>query len=104
MSTAPFDPLAYKRTTTDQWQVAAEPWHRWGPTLEAWLGEATEAMLDMAGVVPAARVLDVAAGAGGQTLAAARRGGPGGPGPATGISRNIPAFARRSPHQGRLRQ
>jgi len=75
MSTAAFDPVAYKRTTTDQWQTAAEPWHRWGPTLEAWLGEATEAMLDMAGVGPGARVLDVAAGAGGQTLAAARRAG-----------------------------
>ena len=24
------------------------PWHRWGPTLEAWLGEATERMLDAA--------------------------------------------------------
>jgi hypothetical protein len=70
MSTAAFDPVAYKRTTTDQWQTAAEPWHRWAPTLEVWLGEATETMLDMAGVARTARVLDVAAGAGGQTLAA----------------------------------
>jgi cyclopropane fatty-acyl-phospholipid synthase-like methyltransferase len=76
VGTAPFDPVAYKRTTTDQWQAAAEPWHRSAPTLEAWLGAATETMLDMAGVVRAARVLDVAAGAGGQTLAAARRVGP----------------------------
>src|SRR4051794_19782797 len=94
LSTAPFDPLAYKRTTTDQWQVAAEPWHRWAPTLEAWLGKATETMLDMAGVVPAARVLDVAAGAGGQTLAAARRVGPGGHVLATDISSNILAYAQ----------
>ena len=76
VTTAQFDPDAYKRTTTDQWQTAAEPWHRWGPTLEAWLGDATELMLDMAGVVEGVRVLDVAAGAGGQTLAAARRVGP----------------------------
>jgi SAM-dependent methyltransferase len=91
-----FDPAAYKRTTTDQWQAAAEPWHRWGPTLEAWLGEATEAMLDLAGVGPAARVLDVAAGAGGQTLAAARRVGPDGHVLATDISGNILAFAERN--------
>ena len=58
MSTAPFDPVAYKRTTTDQWQTAAEPWHRWAPTLEAWLGDATETMLDMTGVTRTARVLD----------------------------------------------
>jgi len=102
VSTAAFDPDAYKRTTTDQWQTAAEPWHRWGPALEAWLGEATEAMLDMAGVVPAARVLDVAAGAGGQTLAAARRVGPEGHVLATDISSNILAFAERSAREAGL--
>lgn len=102
MSSATFDPDAYKRTTTEQWQTAAEPWHRWGPTLEAWLGEATEAMLDMAGVGPAARVLDVAAGAGGQTLAAARRAGPGGRVLATDISSNILAFAERSAREAGL--
>lgn len=103
MSTTPFDADAYKRTTTEQWQAAAEPWHRWGPTLEAWLGEATEAMLDMAGVVPGAHVLDVAAGAGGQTLAAARRAGPDGHVLATDISANILAFAERSAHEAGLR-
>ncbi len=76
MATTAFDPQAYKQTTRQQWQDAAEAWHRWGPLLEEWLGEATEAMLDLAGVQPGDRVLDVAAGAGGQTLAAARRVGP----------------------------
>ena len=103
MSTPPFDPDAYKRTTADQWQAAAEPWHRWGPTLEAWLGAATEAMLDMASVGPGSRVLDVAAGAGGQTLAAARRAGPDGHVLATDISGNILAFAERSAREAELR-
>jgi SAM-dependent methyltransferase len=103
MSAARFDPAAYKRTTTDQWQTAAEPWHRWGPTLEAWLGAATETMLDMAGVAPGSRVLDVAAGAGGQTLAAARRVGPGGHVLATDISGNILAFAERSAREAGVR-
>src|ERR671920_1883824 len=88
-----FDPLKYKETTTEQWQTAAEPWHRWGPTLEEWLGQATEAMLDMAEVGPGARVLDVAAGAGGQTIAAARRVGSAGYVLATDISENILEFA-----------
>ena len=48
MTTTTFDPVAYKQTTTQQWQEAAEAWHRWGPTLEEWLGEATELMLDLA--------------------------------------------------------
>lgn len=95
MSTATFDPAAYKRMTREQWQTAAEPWHRWGPTLEAWLGEATELMFDMAQIKSGSRVLDVAAGAGGQTLAAARRVGPGGSVLATDISENILGFAER---------
>jgi SAM-dependent methyltransferase len=102
MSSATFDPGAYKRTTTDQWQAAAEPWHRWGPTLEAWLGAATETMLDMAGVGPKARVLDVAAGAGGQTIAAARRVGPDGRVLATDISSKILAFAESSARKAGL--
>jgi SAM-dependent methyltransferase len=89
-----FDPVAYKSTTREQWQTAAEAWHRWGPTLEAWLGQATEAMLDMAGVTNGARVLDVAAGAGGQTLAAARRVGPSGAVLATDISPAILEYAQ----------
>jgi cyclopropane fatty-acyl-phospholipid synthase-like methyltransferase len=96
MSTTTFDPAVYKRTTREQWQAAAEPWHRWGSTLEDWLGEATEIMLDMAGVRAGARVLDVAAGAGGQTLAAARRVGPHGSVLATDISANILAFAEQT--------
>jgi SAM-dependent methyltransferase len=89
-----FDPVAYKSTTREQWQTAAEAWHRWGPTLEAWLGDATQAMLDMADVKDGARVLDVAAGAGGQTLAAARRIGPGGAVLATDISPAILEYAQ----------
>ncbi|MGE3285441.1 MAG: class I SAM-dependent methyltransferase [Pseudonocardia sp.] len=72
--TVTFDPAHYKRTTRTQWEDAAAAWHDWGPALEAWLGEATTAMLDGAGVRAGSRVLDVAAGAGGQSLAAARRG------------------------------
>lgn len=61
-----FDPIKYKETTREQWQTAAEPWYRWGPTVEDWLGKATETMLDMARVGSGSRVLDVAAGAGGR--------------------------------------
>ena len=95
MATTAFDPVAYKRTTTQQWQEAAPAWHRWGPTLEEWLGEATELMLDLARIGEGSHVLDVAAGAGGQTLAAARRVGPGGSVLATDISTNILEFAAR---------
>lgn len=94
--TPKFDPIRYKETTMQQWQTAAEAWHRWGPTLSTWLGPATETMFDMAGVRSGSRVLDVAAGAGEQTLAAARRVGPSGHVLATDISANILEFASAS--------
>jgi SAM-dependent methyltransferase len=93
---ADFDPVAYKRTTTEQWQAAAPAWAAWGPVLEGWLGAATELMLDRAGVTAGSVVLDVAAGAGGQSLAAARRVGPDGRVLATDISSNILEYAAAS--------
>lgn len=68
-----FNPAAYKETTTAQWQKAAEAWFRWSPTLNNWLGKATDIMLDMAEVQPGHRVLDVAAGAGEQSINAAKK-------------------------------
>lgn len=96
MTILTFDPVAYKNTTLAQWQSAAAAWHEWGPEIEAWLGEATELMLDFAHVDVGARVLDVAAGAGGQTVAAARRVGPRGRVLATDISPNLLAYAEQN--------
>jgi ubiquinone/menaquinone biosynthesis C-methylase UbiE len=90
-----FDPVQYKTTTRQQWEDAAEAWHRWSPTIEAWLGDATDRMLDAAGVTSGSRVLDVAAGAGGQTLAAALRAGSAGQVVATDISPAILSYAAK---------
>lgn len=94
--TTRFDPVVYKRTTRAQWQDAAEAWHRWGPTLRSWLGPATSRALDLAGVIEGVRVLDVAAGAGDQTLMIAERVGPGGSVLATDLSPAILEYARAS--------
>jgi SAM-dependent methyltransferase len=94
-TTPKFDAAQYKETTREQWQAAAEAWHRWGPRIERWLGPATELLLDMARVKEGSSVLDVAAGAGGQSLAAARRVGSTGHVVATDISPNILAFTRQ---------
>ncbi|MET0409887.1 MAG: methyltransferase domain-containing protein [Polyangiaceae bacterium] len=93
MTQTSFDPVQYKATTRAQWESAAEAWHRWGPTLRMWLGPATEQMLDLAGVQAGTRVLDIAAGAGDQTLQIARRVGPGGSVLATDLSPHILTFA-----------
>jgi ubiquinone/menaquinone biosynthesis C-methylase UbiE len=96
MTTQTFDPEQYKETTREQWQRAAAAWDRWGATLGAWLGPATETMLDMARVGPGCRVLDVAAGAGEPAISAAKRVDPGGSVLATDISPNILEYAAAS--------
>lgn len=94
MATGTFDPVLYKQTTRAQWDDAAPAWHQWGPFLERWLGEATTLTLDLARV-DGARVLDLAAGAGGQTVAAARRAASV---LATDISAEILEFVPRLPN------
>lgn len=91
-----FDPVQYKRSTRQQWEDAAAAWHRWGPTLEEWLGPATDRMLDAAGLTFGHRVLDVAAGGGGQSIAAARRVSPGGEVVATDLSPTILTYAAQA--------
>ncbi len=93
-TTAPaFDPVAFKTTTRAQWQDAAEAWHSWGPVIGSWLGEATETMIDLARIEPGSRVLDVAAGAGEQSLTIARRVGADGHVLATDIAPDLLARA-----------
>jgi SAM-dependent methyltransferase len=74
MTATSFDADAYKETTRLQWQDAAEAWHRWDPVFDEWLGAATTLMLDLAHVGGGSRVVDIAAGSGGQSIDAARRG------------------------------
>jgi SAM-dependent methyltransferase len=70
------DTETFKRAALAQWEQAAAGWNDHGPQIRAWLRPATDAMLTMAGVRPGARVLDVAAGSGDQTLDIAQRVGP----------------------------
>jgi SAM-dependent methyltransferase len=102
--TQTFDPVAFKATTRAQWESAAEAWHRWGLRIEAWLDDATERMLDDVRLGPGSRVLDVAAGAGGQTLRAARRVGPTGHVLATDISPAILEYAAATAAEAGLHQ
>lgn len=60
------------------WESAAPGWAEWEERFAAGLGNVTDAMLDMAGVDASMRVLDVACGAGSQSLRAAERVGPDG--------------------------
>lgn len=78
------------------WDAAAEGWNHHGALIHNWLLDATRTMLDEAHIGPGARVLDVAAGAGDQTLDIARRVGSSGWVLATDVSPAILSLAQKN--------
>ncbi len=81
---------------------AVEAWRKIATVRVQVLAAATESMLDLAGVVSGASVLDVAAGSGDQTLAAAHRVGPTGSVLATDISDGMLQSAQEAARQAGL--
>ena len=99
--------MTYQATSTletvrAQWELAADGWDAQSPALSAWLAGPTQTMLDFAGVEPGAHVLDLAAGAGDQTLALAGRVG--GTGGACRRHRSVAGADRTPPRERRARR
>ena len=84
----------FKAAARQQWDKHAAGWNDHGAQIREWLREPTDGMLAMAEIKPGARVLDVAAGAGDQTLDIASRVGPNGSVLATDLSPAILEFAK----------
>ena len=78
------------------WDTAAAGWNHHAALIHAWLHDATQTMLNEAHIGPGRRVLDIAAGAGDQTLDIARRVGPRGRVLATDLSPGILALALKN--------
>jgi ubiquinone/menaquinone biosynthesis C-methylase UbiE len=78
------------------WDAAAQGWNHNAALIRAWLHDATAAMLQAARVTRGMRVLDIAAGAGDQTLDIARCVGSSGYVLATDISAHILALAQHN--------
>lgn len=78
------------------WDKAADGWNDHAPQVRNWLADITTAMLDAAGIERGLRVLDVAAGSGGQTLDIARRVGVQGQVLATDVSPRILVLAQQN--------
>jgi len=85
---------SFKASMRAQWDSAAAGWNGHTADIRAWLHRPTDAMCRMAGVRAGARVLDVAAGSGDQTLAVAQEVGAHGYVLATDLSPAIVALAR----------
>lgn len=95
-------PEQFKAATRQAWDKSASGWNSQTRHIHDWLAQATPAMLDAAHIAVGMRVLDVAAGAGDQTLDIARRVGPEGHVLATDISPEILQFAQDNARQAGL--
>ena len=91
-----FDAEKFKAATREQWNKSAKGWSDASTPIHAWLEASTKTMLDLADVKLGSRVLDVAAGAGDQTLDIAERVGPTGYVLASDLSPDILAFAKEN--------
>ncbi len=67
-----------KSPLRDTWESAAPGWVKWEHVFAESLKDATDTLIDMAGIKTGARVLDVACGGGSQTIEVAKRVGPDG--------------------------
>ena len=96
MNTQVIGSRAPKDAVREQWNQSAKGWNDAGAVIRPWLHEGTQAMLSMAGIKADSHVLDVAAGAGDQTLDIAERVGQAGFVLATDLSPDILQFASRN--------
>jgi ubiquinone/menaquinone biosynthesis C-methylase UbiE len=95
---------ADERVSGHPWDVAAAGWNHHAAMIHDWLQPVTQMMLDQARIRQGSRVLDIAAGAGDQTLDIARRAGLEGQVLATDISPAILALAKKNAHIAGLKQ
>lgn len=94
MESRPIDPGDFREAQHRNWDSAAVGWMRWSEFNDRADRHISERLVELAGVKPGSRVLDVAAGYGEPALTAARRAGPEGRVVATDISAEMLAFAR----------
>lgn len=95
MTTETVSSIAVKDAMREQWNQQAKGWSDSSAIIRPWLQLATQAMLGMADIKAGAHVLDVAAGAGDQTLDILERVGSGGAVLATDLSPEALLFAAR---------
>ncbi len=87
---------ASKSEIRSTWETAAPGWAKWEHAISTGLSGATDTLLDMAGLRPGMRALDLACGAGSQTIQAAKRVGPNGRIVASDISATMLDHLRRN--------
>jgi SAM-dependent methyltransferase len=88
------DAVEFRGAQRQQWNSAATGWRKWSELIDASASGISERLVELVGVEPGNRVLDIAAGYGEPSLTAARRAGAEGGVVATDISGEMIAFGR----------
>jgi enediyne biosynthesis protein CalE5 len=88
------DAVEFRGGQQQQWNKAAQGWKKWSGLIDAGASSISQRLVELAGVQPGSRVLDVAAGYGEPSLTAARVAGPDGRVVATDISAEMLAYGR----------
>jgi len=94
MEAKQLDPVEFRDGQRQQWNVAASGWRKWSELIDGAASGVSQRLVELAGVEPGSRVLDVAAGYGEPSLTAARAAGPEGTVVATDISAEMIVFGR----------
>jgi SAM-dependent methyltransferase len=94
MDSKAIDPVEFRETQLKHWDSAAVGWNEWREFNDSADAHISKRLVELAGVQPESRVLDVAAGYGEPALTAAREAGPEGRVVATDISAEMVAFGR----------
>jgi SAM-dependent methyltransferase len=88
------EPAEFRGAQREQWDSAATGWKNWSSWTDQHAATVSERLVELAGIEPGSRVLDVAAGYGEPALTAARKAGPEGNVIATDISAEMLAYGR----------
>src|SRR5213078_2823359 len=94
MESSAIDHDEYRAAQRESWNTSAGGWRKWSDFIDAAAGGISERLVELAGVEPGSRVLDVAAGYGEPALTAAKVVGPDGSVVATDISAEMIAYGR----------
>jgi ubiquinone/menaquinone biosynthesis C-methylase UbiE len=94
MESKAIDPAEFRQGQRESWDHAAAGWKKRSEMVESYAASVSGRLVELAGVEPGSRVLDVAAGYGEPALTAAKKAGPEGRVVATDISAEMLAFGR----------
>jgi len=94
MEASQIDPVEFRAGQRRDWDTAAKGWHDWQELMYEATAQVSGRLVEMAGVKPGDRVLDIATGSGEPALTAAKVAGPEGEVVATDISPEMLAYGR----------